>query len=49
MMPIVDFTLDLWPPKSIEIILSPWLSAKFDEEADNRLVSVVFTSLFPYM
>ena len=49
MMPIVAFTLDLWPPKSIEIILSPWLSAKFDEEAHNGLVSIVFTSLFPYM
>ena len=23
--------------------------AKFDEEAHNRLVSIVFTSLFPYM
>ena len=41
MMPIVAFTFDLWPPKSIEIILSPWFSAKFDEEAHNGLVSIV--------
>ena len=25
------------------------MSAKFDEEAHNGLVSMVFTSLFPYM
>ena len=25
------------------------ISAKFDEEAHNGLVSIVFTSLFPYM
>ena len=25
------------------------MSAKFDEEAHNSLVSFVFTSLFPYM
>ena len=25
------------------------MSAKFDEEANNGLVSMVFTSLFPYM
>ena len=25
------------------------MSAKFDEEAHNSLVSIVFTSLFPYM
>ena len=37
MMPIVAFAFDLWPPKSREIILSPWLSAKFDEEAHNGL------------
>ena len=49
MMPIVAFAFDLWPPKSREIILSPWLSAKFDEKAHNGLVSIVFTSLFPYM
>ena len=27
----------------------PNMSAKFDEEAHNNLVSFVFTSLFPYM
>ena len=25
------------------------MSAKFDEEADNSLVSIMFTSLLPYM
>ena len=25
------------------------MSAKFDEEAQNGLVSIVFTSLFPYI
>ena len=25
------------------------MTAKFDEEAHNGLVSIVFTSLFPYM
>ena len=25
------------------------MSAKFDEEAQNSLVSIVFTSLFPYI
>ena len=25
------------------------MSAKFDQEAHNRLVAIVFTSLFPYM
>ena len=45
-MSIVTLTFDLWPPKSIGCILS---SAKFDEEAHNGLVSMVFTSLFPYM
>ena len=42
--------LELWPPKSIRFILSLWLtSAKFNEEAYNGLVSIIFTSLFPYM
>ena len=27
----------------------PNMSAKFDQEAHNGLVSIVFTSLFPYM
>ena len=26
MMPILTFNFDLWPPKSIEFILSPWLT-----------------------
>ena len=26
-----------------------YMSAKFDEEAHNGLVSIAFTSLFPYM
>ena len=48
-MSIVTLTFDLWPPKSIEYILSPWLtSAKFDKEIQNSLVSILFTSLFPY-
>ena len=50
---IVTLTFDLWPPKSIGFILSPWLitniSAKFDEEAHNGLVAIMYTRLFSYM
>ena len=39
--------LHLWPPKSIELILLAWLIclAKFNEEAHNGLVSILFTSV----
>ena len=98
-MSIVTLTFDVWPPKSIGFIISPWLtclpslikstqrysryrvhniisiyvhcdldlwpltskinrvhpltmvnmSAKFDKEIHNGLVSIVFTSSFQYM
>ena len=94
LFPYGNCDLDLWPPKSIGFILSPWLtwlpvwsrstqrcyhvhklisiyvhcdlwpltskinrvhpltmvniSVKFDKEIHNSLVSIVFTSLFPY-
>ena len=49
-MTIVTLNFDLWPPKSIGFIPSPWfMSAKLDDEAHNGLVSIVFTSLFLYM
>ena len=38
MMPIMAFTLTMVN-----------MSAKFDEEAHNGLVSILFTSLFPYI
>ena len=43
-MSIVTLTFDLWPPKSIGIILPPltmvYMSAKFDEEAHNGVHKV---------
>ena len=49
-MSIVTLTFDLWHPKSIGcILITVNMSVKFDEEAHNGLVSMVFTSLFPYM
>ena len=50
-MSSVTLTFDLWPPKSIGCILSSRLTCfcKFDKEICNGLVSMVFTSLFPYM
>ena len=49
-MSIVTLTFDLWPTKSIGLILLPWLTClPIDQEAHNRLVAIVFTSLFPYM
>ena len=43
-----DLYLELWPPKSIGFTMVN-ISAKFDEEIHNGLVSIVFTSLFPYI
>ena len=47
----VTLTFALCLPKSIGSILLPWfnISAKFDQEIHNSEVSIVFTSLFPYM
>ena len=47
----VPSDLDLWPPKSIgfKFLTMANMSAKFDKEIQNVLVSIVFTSLFPYM
>ena len=45
--------LHLWPVTSkidrIHSLTIVNMSAKFDEEAHNGLVSIMFTSLFPYM
>ena len=47
------YDLDLWPPTSkinrVHPLTMANMSAKFDQEAHNSLVSIVFTSLFPYM
>ena len=52
-MSIVTSNFDLWPPKSIELQCNPLtmanMSAKFDEEAQNGLVSIMFTSLLQYI
>ena len=47
----VHYDLDLWPPKSIGSILSPWLRCLLSliKKIHNGLVCMVFTSLFPYM
>ena len=51
MMPNPD--LQLWPVTSkinrVHPLTMADMSAKFDEEAHNCLVFIVFTSLFPYM
>ena len=45
--------LDLWPLNSkinrVHPLTMPNMSAKFDQEAHNSLVSIMFTSLFPYI
>ena len=50
---IVTLTFDLWSPKSIGsiliILIIVNISANFDEEAHNGFVSMLFTSLFPYL
>ena len=45
-----DLNFDLWPSKSIEFILSPWLTClpSSMKKHTNGLVSILFTSLFPY-
>ena len=49
----VHCDLDLWPLtfkiNRVHPLITVNMSAKFDEEAHNGLVSMVFTSLFPYM
>ena len=45
MITIVTFTFELWPPKSIGFTMVN-MSAKFDEEAHNGLVSIRFTVYF---
>ena len=45
MITIVTFTFELWPPKSIGFTMIN-MSAKFDEEAHNGLVSIRFTDYF---
>ena len=49
----VHCDLDLWPLtskiKRVHPLTIVNISAKFDEEIHNGLVSIVFTSLFPYM
>ena len=48
--PIVTFTFELWPPKSIGLTMVN-MSAKLNEEAQNGLVCVWFTAylVFPYV
>ena len=47
---IVTLTFDLWPPKSIRFILSPWLTYLPSLiKKHTSLVAIVFTKLFPYM
>ena len=45
MIPIMTFTFDLWPPKSIGFTMVN-MSAKFNEEAQNGLVCIWFTAYF---
>ena len=45
MIPIVTFTFELWPPKSIGFT-NVNMSAKFDKEAHNGLVCIGFTAFF---
>ena len=45
MTPIMTFTFELWPPKSIGFTMVN-LSAKFDEEARNGLICFWFTAYF---
>ena len=49
----VHCDLDLWPMtfniNSIHPLTMVNMSAKFDQEAHNGLVAIVFTSLFPYV
>ena len=45
MIPIVTFTFELWPPKSIGFTMVN-MCAKFNEEAQNGLVCVWFTAYF---
>ena len=47
-MSIMNLTFDLWPTKSIGSVRPLTManvSAKFDEEAHNGLVPIVYTSL----
>ena len=46
MMPIVTLYFDLHRVPPLTMVN---MSAKFDVEAHNRLVSLLFKSLFPYM
>ena len=45
MIPILTFTFELWPPKSIGFTMVN-MCAKFNEEAQNGLVCVSFTAYF---
>ena len=47
--PIVTFTFDLWPPKSIEFILSPWLICLPTFINKHTMVKYLFTSSFSYV
>ena len=46
-IPIVTFTFELWPPKSIGFTMVTYkMSAKFDEEGHNGLVCIGFTAYY---
>ena len=47
MIPIVTFTFELWPPKSIGFtIITYKMSVKLDEEGHNGLVCIGFTAYY---
>ena len=50
MIPIVTFTFELWPQKSIGFTIVTYkMSTKFDEEGHNGLVCIGVHSLLPYV